>query len=93
MSTSVTSELGSIDSCTCTIAPLETHSFLLAIDSPSASKVDSSIACCCCLVVAVAVVSVCVCCVCCVVFVVCCGGHAARAQQGFEKGLYEKRPC
>jgi hypothetical protein len=50
-STSEASELGSIDSCTCTRIPLETHSFLPARDSPSAAKVDSSLwvgGCCCC---------------------------------------------
>jgi hypothetical protein len=43
MSTSVASELGSIDSCACTMIPLEIHSLLRASDSPSASRVDSSI--------------------------------------------------
>jgi hypothetical protein len=43
MSTSVASELESIESCTSTRIPVETHSLLPASDSPSASRVDSSI--------------------------------------------------
>jgi hypothetical protein len=44
MSTSVASEQGSINSCTCTRIPLETHSLLPASDAPSAPIiVDSSI--------------------------------------------------
>jgi hypothetical protein len=42
MSTSVGSELESIDSCTCTRIPLEIHSLLRASDLPSAARVDSS---------------------------------------------------
>jgi hypothetical protein len=43
MSSSVASELGSIESCTSTRIPLQTHSLLSASDSTSALKVDSSI--------------------------------------------------
>jgi hypothetical protein len=43
MSISVASEQGSMNSCTCTRIPVDTHSLLPASDSPSASRVDSSI--------------------------------------------------